>query len=181
MSKIDHDAYTDQYLRDILEQTKSVAIIGASANKVRPSFFVTSYLVNKGYKVFPINPGQAGTEIAGAMSYASLADLSKSVDIPVDMIDIFRKPEALPGIVDEIFAMPDLPKVVWMQLTIRDDAIAATLQDSGIKVVMNRCPKIEYARLCGEIAWMGFNRKTISSKKPVLAKGYQHFGLAKED
>ncbi len=173
MSSVDHDAYTDKYLRDILEQTKSVAIIGASANKVRPSFFVAQYLVSKDYDVFPINPGQAGKEIAGAMTYASLADLPQNVD----MVDIFRKPEALPGIVDEIFAMPELPKVVWMQLAIRDDAIAVKLEDAGIKVVMNRCPKIEYARLCGEIGWTGFNRRTISSKKPKLSAGFQHLKL----
>lgn len=170
---MDHDNYSDEYLRSILQSVKSIAIIGASANQVRPSFFVAKYMVAKGYDIFPINPGSAGKEIAGAMTFASLADLPQ----PVDMVDIFRNVSALPGIVEEIMSMPQLPKVVWMQLTIRDDAIAAQLEAEGIKVVQNRCPKIEYARLCGEIGWTGFNRRTISSKKPKLAHGFQHFGL----
>jgi predicted CoA-binding protein len=173
---MNHDNYDDAYLRDILKSVKSIAVIGASANQVRPSFFVVKYMVSKDYDVFPINPGQAGKEIAGAMTYASLAELPQSVH----MVDIFRKPEALPGIVEEILKMPELPKVVWLQLGIRDDTIAAQLEAKGIKVVQNRCPKIEYARLCGEIGWTGFNRRTISSKKPKLAKGFQHFGLRDE-
>ncbi len=169
----EHDHYSDDYLRDILMSVKTIAIVGASANENRPSYFVAKYLAAKGYEIFPVNPGRAGSEIAGAMTYASLLDLPG----PVDMVDIFRKREALPGIVAEIMAMDELPKVVWMQLGIRDDAIAAVLEMAGIKVVMNRCPKIEYARLCGEIGWTGFNRGTISSKKPRLMQGFQHFGL----
>ncbi|MFD0915639.1 CoA-binding protein [Pseudahrensia aquimaris] len=170
---VDHDLYDDDWLKGILQSVKSVAIIGASANQVRPSFFVAKYMATKGYDIFPINPGQAGKEIAGAMTYASLADLPQ----PPDMVDIFRRAEALPGIVSEIMALPELPKVVWLQLGIRDDAIAAALEMAGIQVVQNRCPKIEYARLCGEIGWTGFNRRTISAKKPKLSKGFQHFGL----
>ena len=170
---MNHDSYDDTFLREILKSVKSIAVIGASANEVRPSFFVVKYMVSKDYEVLPINPGHAGKEIAGAMTYASLSDLPQSVD----MVDIFRKPEALPAIVEDILKMPELPKVVWLQLGIRDDNIAAQLESKGIKVVQNRCPKIEYARLCGEIGWAGFNRRTISSKKPKLAKGFQHFGL----
>lgn len=172
----DHDTYSDSLIRQVLQSVKSIAIIGASANEVRPSFFVAKYLSAKGYDLYPINPGRAGGEIAGAMTYASLADLP----VPVDMVDIFRKPEALPGIVSEIMQMPELPKVVWLQLGIRDDSIAAALEMAGITVIQNRCPKIEYARLCGEIGWTGFNRRTISSRKPKLAKGFQHFGLTDE-
>lgn len=173
MSEIDHDTYSDAYIRAILKKVKSIAMIGASTNPVRPSSFVAKYLVAKEYNLFPINPGSAGKQIAGATVYASLADLPE----PVDMIDIFRKPDALPGIVQEIMALPTLPKVVWLQLGIRDDEIASVLEKAGIEVVQNRCPKIEYARLSGEIGWTGFNRRTISSKKPKMSAGFQHFRL----
>lgn len=173
MSENAHDTYPDAHVQSILQSVKSIAIIGASANPVRPSYFVAKYMASKNYNLFPINPGQAGKPIAGAMTYTNLADLPG----PVDMVDIFRKPDALPGIVGEIMQMPELPKVVWLQLGIRDDAIASALEMAGIAVIQNRCPKIEYARLCGEIGWVGFNRGTISSKKPKLTKGYQHFGL----
>ncbi|MEM9733817.1 MAG: CoA-binding protein [Pseudomonadota bacterium] len=172
----EHDAYSDVHIRSVLKSVKSIAIIGASANENRPSFFVAQYMKAKGYEIYPINPGHAGKPIAGAMTFAHLADLPG----PVDMVDMFRRAEALPGIVHEIIQMPELPKVVWLQLGIRDDAIAAALEMAGITVIQNRCPKIEYARLCGEIGWTGFNRRTISSKKPVLAKGYQHFGLGED-
>lgn len=173
----DHDTYSDAHIRGILQSVKSVAMIGASANTNRPSFFVAKYMIGKEYTLYPVNPGQAGKEIVGAMTYASLADLPG----PVDMVDIFRNVDALPGIVGEIMRMPELPKVVWLQLGIRDDAIAAALEMAGITVIQNRCPKIEYARLCGEIGWTGFNRRTISSRKPKLSKGFQHYGLGDED
>lgn len=172
----DHDHYTDAHMRGILKSVKSIAIVGASANQVRPSFFVAKYMASKRYDLFPINPGQAGKEIAGAMTYKSLSELPQSVD----MVDVFRRTEALPDVVSEIMRMPELPKVVWLQLGIRDDAIAQALEMAGITVIQNRCPKIEYARLCGEIGWTGFNRRTISSKKPKLSKGFQHYGLGDE-
>lgn len=170
---MNHDSYDNSYIAGILHSVKSVAIVGASANDVRPSFFVTKYLIDKGYKVFPINPGHAGKEIEGAKVYASLVDLPQ----PVDMVDIFRPSSAVPSITDEILAMDPLPKVVWMQLTVRDDASAARLEEKGIKVVMNRCPKIEYGRLSGEIGWNGVNSRVISSKKPVMRQGFQSFGI----
>ncbi|UUP19163.1 CoA-binding protein [Nitratireductor thuwali] len=170
---MNHDSYDNAYISGILNSVRSIAVVGASANDVRPSFFVTKYLLDKGYEVFPVNPGQAGKEIAGAVAYASLADLPK----PVDMVDIFRASSAVPGITDEILAMDPLPKVVWMQLAIRDDASAARLEEKRIQVVMNRCPKIEYARLSGEIGWNGVNSRTISSKKPVMRQGFQSFGI----
>ena len=173
VSGVDHDAYADDWLREILRSVKTVAIVGASANEVRPSFFVLKYLIAKGYDVTAINPGRAGGTIAGAPVVASLADLPG----PVDMVDVFRRPEALPGVAAEIMAMAELPKVVWLQLGIRDDAVARALEMAGIQVVQDRCPKIEYARLCGEIGWTGFNRRTISARKPKLSKGFQHYGL----
>ncbi len=174
---MNHDQYSDAYVRRILQSAKSIAIVGASGNEVRPSFFVAKYLAAKNYKTFPINPGRAGKEIAGSMTYASLADLPT----PVDIVDVFRRTDALPGVVSQIMSMPELPKVVWLQLGIRDDAIAEALEMAGINVVQNRCPKIEYARLCGEIGWTGFNRRTISAKKPKLSKGFQHYRLGDGD
>ena len=170
---MNHDSSDNSYIAGILRSVKSVAIVGASVNDVRPSFFVTKYLIDKGYKVFPINPGHAGKEIEGAKVYASLADLPE----PVDMVDIFRASSAVPGITDEILAMDPLPQVVWMQLTVRDDVSAARLEEKGIKVVMNRCPKIEYGRLSGEISWNGVNSRVISSKKPIMRQGFQSFGI----
>ena len=168
-----HDSYADACIADILRSVRTVAVVGASANAVRPSYFVTQYLVSKGYEVWPVNPGRAGGKIAGLPAYATLADCPA---VP-DLVDVFRRPEALPGIVDGIEALPALPKVVWLQLGIRDDAVAARLEGQGVAVVQNRCTKIEYARLSGEIGWTGYNRGTISSRRPRLAKGFQHYGL----
>jgi len=170
---MDHDHYSDDYIRSILHAVKSVAIVGASANAARPSYFVMKYLLGKGFDVMPINPGHAGKEMLGKMTCASLADLPG----PVDMVDIFRASAAVPGITDQILDMETLPKVVWMQLTVRDDASAARLEDKGIQVVMDRCPKIEYGRLSREIGWSGINSKTISARKPELRTGFQSFGI----
>ncbi|HHZ09205.1 MAG TPA: CoA-binding protein [Rhizobiales bacterium] len=170
---MNHDTYDNDYIAGILNEVKTVAIVGASANEVRPSFFVTKYLVDKGYTVFPVNPGQAGKEIAGRMTCAKLADIPE----PIDMVDIFRASDAVPAIVDEVLALTPLPKVIWMQLTVRHDAAAAKAEARGIKVVMNRCPKIEYGRLSGEIGWNGVNSRVLSSKKPVMRAGFQSFGV----
>jgi predicted CoA-binding protein len=170
---MNHDHYDNDYIAGILNEVKTVAIVGASANEVRPSFFVTKYLVDKGYTVFPVNPGQAGKEIAGRMTYARLADIPE----PIDMVDIFRASDAVPAIVDEVLALSPLPKVIWMQLTVRHDAAAAKAEARGVRVVMNRCPKIEYGRLSGEIGWNGVNSRVLSSKKPIMRAGFQSFGV----
>ncbi|MGQ2902855.1 MAG: CoA-binding protein [Neoaquamicrobium sediminum] len=170
---MNHDSYDNAYIADILNTAKTIAVVGASANDVRPSFFVTKYLIDKGYTVFPINPGHAGKEILGRMTYARLADVPE----PIDMVDIFRASAAVPAIVDEVLALDPLPKVIWMQLTVRHDEAAARAEEAGIKVVMNRCPKIEYGRLSGEIGWNGVNSRVISSKKPVMRQGFQSFGI----
>lgn len=169
----DHDSYDNKEITDVLCSVRSVAIVGASANPIRPSFFVTKYLLDKGYRVIPVNPGQAGREILGQMTFARLADIPD----PVDMVDIFRGSDAVPGIVDEILALKPLPAVIWMQLTVRHDAAARKAEAAGIKVIMDRCPKIEYARLSGEIGWNGVNSRVISARKPVMRNGFQHFGL----
>ncbi len=170
---MNHDSYDNAYIAEILNTAKTIAVVGASANDVRPSFFVTKYLIDKGYTVFPINPGHAGKEILGRMTYARLADVPE----PIDMVDIFRASAAVPAIVDEVLALDPLPNVIWMQLTVRHDEAAARAEEAGIKVVMNRCPKIEYGRLSGEIGWNGVNSRVISSKKPVMRQGFQSFGI----
>ena len=170
---IDHDTYTDAYIRSVLDKVKSIAVVGASANPSRPSFLVVKYLVSKGFKVYPVNPGHAGKNIAGAICYSSM----KEIPSPIDMIDIFRNSEAAFGVVEEALELDPLPKVIWMQLKVRNDEAAALAQSKGLDVVMNRCPKIEYARLCGEIGWAGVNSGVISSKKPKLQSGFQRFKI----
>ena len=170
---MNHDQYEDSYILSILRSVKTIAMVGASANTVRPSFFVLKYLLSKGYDVIPVNPGQAGKDICGVTAVASLRDIAR----PVDMVDIFRSSQAAAGIVDEALELDPLPKVIWMQLAVRNDAAAAKAEARGIKVVMNRCPKIEYARLAGEIGWAGVQSRVISSKKPNLSEGFQRFGI----
>ncbi len=170
---MNHDSYDNAYISGILNSVRTIAIVGASANDVRPSFFVMKYLIDKGYAVFPVNPGQAGKEILGRRVYAKLADIPE----PIDMVDVFRPSSAVPKVVDEALALDPLPKVIWTQLTIRHDEAAARAEAAGIKVVMNRCPKIEYARLSGEIGWNGVNSRVLSSKKPLMRKGFQSFGI----
>lgn len=170
---MNHDSYDDAYISGILNTVRTVAIVGASANDVRPSFFVTKYLIDKGYTVFPVNPGHAGKTILGRPVHARLADIPE----PVDMVDVFRASAAVPGIVDEVLALDPLPKVIWMQLTVRHDEAARRAEAAGIKVVMDRCPKIEYARLSREIGWNGVNSKVISARKPLMKAGFQSFGI----
>lgn len=170
---MNHDSYDNTHIAGILNSVKTIAMVGASANDVRPSYFVLKYLLAKGFSVFPINPGQAGKQILGRMTYARLADVPE----PIDMVDIFRAASAVPGIVDEVLRLDPLPKVLWMQLGVRHDETAARAEAAGIKVVMNRCPKIEYGKLSGEIGWTGVNSGVLSSKKPLMRPGFQSFGV----
>lgn len=142
---MDHDRYSDAYIKDVLTSARTIAVVGASPNPSRPSHGVMSFLISKGYRVIPVNPGHAGNEILGRTVVASLADLLG----PVDMIDIFRKTEAVIGVVREAIVAKDRLhlKSVWMQLGIRDDAVAAEAEAAGLKVVMDRCPHIEIPRL----------------------------------
>jgi predicted CoA-binding protein len=178
VSGFNHDSYDASYIRDILDSVKTVAIVGASANEVRPSFFVTKYMIDKGYSVYPINPGLAGKEILGRPVFGSLADVPE----PIDMVDIFRNSEAAAGVVDEALVLEPLPKVIWMQLTVRNDEAAARAEAHGIKVVMNRCPKIEYGKLSGEWNWVGGNSGVLSSKKQSLhgSGKMQSLGIRKD-
>jgi predicted CoA-binding protein len=172
---MNHDSYPDAYIRAILGEVKTIAMVGASANQARPSYFVLKYLAGRGYSMLPVNPGLAGGTIAGIKVYGSLAEAPG----PIDMVDIFRNSEAAGAVVDEALTLVPLPKVIWMQLSVRNDSAAARAEAWGVKVVMNRCPKIEYGRLSGEIGWTGVNSRVISAKKPVLAGvGFQRLTIA---
>ena len=167
---MNHDSYPDAYIKNILTTTKTLALVGASANPARPSYIVLKYLTERGYRVNPVNPGLAGQSICGQEVVASLKDIRE----PLDMVEIFRNSEAAGPIVDEALTLEAKPKVIWMQLSVRNDAAAARAEAQGVRVVMNRCPKIEYGRLSGEIGWQGINSRIISSKKPVMStKGVQ--------
>jgi uncharacterized protein len=163
---MNHDAYDAEYIRSILKSVKTVALVGASANAVRPSYFVMQYLLGKDYDVIPINPGLAGQMLLGQSVYGSLADVPRAID----MVDIFRNADAADAIVDEALALEPLPKVIWMQLGVRNDAAAAKAEAAGLHVVMNRCPKMEFGKLSGEWAWVGGNSGIISSKRQQLFK-----------
>lgn len=152
--------YADSFLKSILKRTKTVAVVGVSANEVRPSYFVARYLKLKGFTVIPVNPVYAGQSLFGTECRAALAD----IDGPVDMVDIFRRSEAVPPIVDEALeAFPDL-QTIWMQIGVEHAEAAAKAEARGVDVVLNRCPKIEYQRLFGELRMGGFNTGIISSK-----------------
>lgn len=168
--------YSDDDIRAILHEVHTIAMVGASPNTVRPSYFVLKYLLEKGYRVIPVNPGQAGKTILGQTVYGRLADIPG----PVDMVDIFRSSEAAAAVVDEALALDPLPQVIWMQLGVRNNVAAARAEAAGLRVVMDRCPKIEYGRLSGEIAWAGVNTRTLSSQRPKLSgKGVQHLSIVR--
>lgn len=160
---MNHDSYPDAYLRGILKDVKTIAMVGASPKWNRPSFFAMKYLQEKGYRVIPVNPGQAGHEILGEKVYASLAEIPEKID----MVDIFRNSEAAGPIVEEAIQLRREKgiDVVWMQLGVRNDAAAAAAEQAGMKMVMNRCPKIEFGRLNKELSWGGFNSGIVSSKR----------------
>lgn len=170
---MNHDSYSDAYIRDILARSRTIAMVGASPNTSRPSYFAMKYLKEKGFRVIPVNPGQAGKTILGEKVYGSLDAIPEKVDI----VDIFRNSEAALAITREAIAIG--ARVVWMQLGVRNDEAARLAEESGLHVVMNRCPKIEYGRLSGELNWAGVNSRTLSSKRPLLgAKGVQHRVIA---
>jgi predicted CoA-binding protein len=174
---MNHDSYDDSYIRGILNTVKTIAMVGASAKDNRPSYFAFKYLLERGYNMIPINPGLAGKDLLGKPIYAKLADVPE----PIDMVDIFRAaPYALP-IVQEALALKPKPAVIWMQLSVRNDEAAALAEANGMKVVMNRCPKIEYGRLSSEIGWMGINSRTLSSKRAkMLGGGVQRMSLNRQ-
>jgi predicted CoA-binding protein len=155
--------YPDALIARILRSVKTIAMVGASPNEMRPSYFAMKYLLDKGFKIIPVNPGQAGKDILGQKVYASVSD----VPPPVDMVDIFRNSEAAGPITDEVIANKDRlgAKVLWMQLGVINEEAAKRAEAAGLTVIMNRCPKIEYGRLSGEIGWYGVNRRIIDNRK----------------
>src|SRR5262245_57318110 len=170
---MDHGNYPDSYIRGILNTVKTIAMVGFSPKDNRPSYFAFKYLKERGYNMIPINPGHAGKEVLGRTVYAKLADVPE----PIDMVDIFRAAQFAVPIVEEALALKPRPQVIWMQLGIRNAEAAAKAEAAGLKVVMDRCPKIEYGRLSSEISWMGVNSRTITSKKAQLGGGIQRMTL----
>src|SRR5580692_8857569 len=160
MADLEPIPYSDAKIHSILERVKTIAMVGASSNWNRPSYFVMKYLQGKGYRVIPINPGNAGQTLLGETVYAALKDIPDTVD----MVDMFRAADAAPGVVADAIAIG--AKVVWMQLGIRNDGAATAGEAAGLEVVMNRCPKIEFGRLGGELSWSGVNSGIIRNRAP---------------
>ena len=159
---MNHETYEDGYIRTILRSVRSIAIVGASPNTVRPSYFLFKYMLERGYDVIPVNPGQAGKQMLGKTFVGSLREIGR----PVDMVDIFRASAHVMPIVDEALSLTPPPRVIWMQLGVRNDAAGA---------------KIEYGRLSSEISWMGVNSRTLSSKRaPAPVKGVQRLSLDRQ-
>jgi len=154
-----HAAYPDELIRDLLRRVKVIAMVGASANWNRPSYFAMKYLQEKGYRVIPVNPREAGKTVLGEVVQASLKD----IPVAIDMVDCFRASAAIEPIAQEAIAIG--AKVLWMQLGVRNDAAARHAEAAGLTTIMNRCPKIEYGRLSGEISWLGVTSKVISSRR----------------
>src|SRR5580658_1544749 len=160
MADLEPIPYSDAKIRSILERVKTIAMVGASPNWNRPSYFVMKYLQGKGYRVIPVNPAIAGKSLLGEQVYSSLSDIPDKVD----MVDVFRTSREAPAIVADAIAIG--AKVVWMQLGVRNDAAAKAAENAGIEVIMNRCPKIEFGRLGGELSWSGVNSGIIQNRAP---------------
>ena len=171
---MNHDAYDDSYTRGILNTVKTIAMVCASAKDNRPSYFAFKYLGERSYNMIPINPGLAGKELLGRKIYGRRSEVPE----PIDMVDIFRASKAALPIVEEALTLSPKPRVIWMQLGVRNDEAAALAEANGMKVVMNRCHKIEYGRLSSEIGWIGVNSRTLTSKRgQLLGKGVQRMSI----
>ena len=151
---------SDRLLREILKSTKTIAMVGLSMNETRPSYFVGRYLQKRGYKIIPINAGHGGKDFFGQLVKSSINE----IDEPVDMVDIFRKPEAVPQIVDDSLAKLKGLKTIWMQIGIKHESSAQKARQLGLNVIEDRCPKIEHQRLFGELRKSGFATNIISSR-----------------
>ena len=161
---MNHDNYSQEYIRSILQLVKTIALVGASSKEVRPSHLVMKYLLSKGYEVIPVNPGLADRTILEQKVHARLKD----IPVAIDMVDIFKNSEAAGAIVEEALQLDPLPKIIWMQLTVRNDAAAHRAEAKGIQVVMNRCPKMEYGKHSGEWGWVGGASGILSSQRMRL-------------
>jgi O-acetylhomoserine (thiol)-lyase len=167
MADLEPVPYSDQQIRRILSTVRTIAMVGASTNWNRPSYFVMKYLQGKGYRVIPVNPTAAGQTLLGEKVYASLKDVPDKID----MVDMFRAADAAPGVVADAIAIG--AKVVWMQLGIRNDEAAAAGEAAGLEIIMNRCPKIEFGRLGGELSWSGVNSGIIQNRAPQAPRPRQ--------
>ena len=156
---MNHEDYSDRYLRDILHEVRIIAMVGASTTWNRPSYFVMKYLKQKGYRVIPVNPRATGQQLLGETVYSSLEALPETVD----MVDMFRPASEAPELVHQ--AIGAGAKVFWMQLELQHQEAASKAEEEGMKVVMNRCPKIEYSRLFGELGWNGINTGVIFNRR----------------
>jgi hypothetical protein len=171
---MDHDNYPDSYIRGILNTVRTIAMVGISPKDVRPSYFAFKYLLERGYRMIPVNPGQVGGDILGQPVYGKLSEIPE----PIDMVDVFRAPQYALAVIEEALALAPRPQVIWMQLGIRNDEAARLAEGNGLKVVMDRCPKIEYGRLSSEIGWMGVNTRVLTSKRAKLSsRGIQRMTL----
>jgi len=151
--------YPEWLIRRILRDTNIIAMVGASSNWNRPSYFAMKYLQSKGYRIIPVNPTISGTKLLGENVYANLKDIPEKIE----MVDIFQKSERVPTIVDDAINIG--AKIVWMQLTVRHDLAAEKAEKAGLTVIMDRCPKIEYGRFSGELGWNGINTRLITSRR----------------
>ena len=160
--------YSDDLITKVLREVKTIALVGASANEVRPSYFVLKYLISKGYRVFPVNPGLAGQELLGQKVYASVDEIEE----PIDMVEVFRGGEAAGEITDQAINIG--AKVVWMQLGVVNEEAAQRAAAAGLTVIMDRCPKMEYGRLNGEMGWIGANSRVIDNRRKGLMGNQRH-------
>jgi uncharacterized protein len=169
--------YPDRLISGILGSVKVIAMVGATPNPSRPAYLVMRYLLARGYRIIPVNPGHAGGEILGQRVYARLADIPE----PIDLVDIFRRPEAIDRVVDEALALQPKPRVIWMQFGLRDDAAAARAEAAGVTVIMDRCLKIEFGRFSGENSWAGLNSGRVTVRAPRAGDVYQQLKLPSKD
>lgn len=154
--------YDDQYIRDILDKTKNIAMIGLSSSWQRPSYFVAKYLLDRGYKIFPINPKEAGKKILNQKVYSNILEIKEQID----MVDVFRKSSDVDFLIDDILQCS--PATIWLQLGVINDKIQNIAKRNNINIVMDRCPKIEYCRLSGELGWAGINSGTFYNKRRII-------------
>jgi len=154
--------YDDQYIRGILDNTKNIAMIGLSASWQRPSYFVAKYLIDRGYNIFPVNPKEAGEKILNQKVYSSIKEISEKID----MVDIFRKSSDIDSLINDILEVS--PKTIWLQIGVINYRVNSIAKKNNINIVMDRCPKIEYCRLSGELGWAGINSGTFYNKRRMI-------------
>lgn len=154
--------YDDQYIRDILDKTKNIAMIGLSSSWQRPSYFVAKYLLDRGYKIFPVNPKEAGNKILNQKVYSNILEIKEQID----MVDVFRKSSDVDFLIDDILKCS--PTTIWLQIGVINYKIQNIVEKNNINIVMDRCPKIEYCRLSGELGWAGINSGTFYNKRRII-------------